>query len=163
MIKRASRFPLRHGRLSGLMLLAVVAGAREGAASIWQREGLIAGDMVSAIEHILDSVRGSQRAALAELPVPPLYVPTGGSHGLLYVIESAYLTDALAHGVRYGAGRVVLSVPGAAALDDRGTLFAPDDPARRAGARATSSRWGFSIDVTFAPSAYREARWRNLR
>jgi c-di-GMP phosphodiesterase len=216
---------------AGLLLLAVVAGARVGDASIRQREGLIAGDLVSAIEHILDSVRDAQSAALAELPgqscervalqfaelrthvnyvrginlvangrlycssaigavdmsldpffehvptatainliggspwqadvpVLPLYVPTGRNHGLLYVIESAYLTDALAHGVRYGAGRVVLSVPGAAALDDRGTLLAPDDPARHAGARATSPRWGFSVGVAFAPSAYKEARWR---
>jgi c-di-GMP phosphodiesterase len=247
MTQQAYRSPIRKTRLAGLMsmlalialiactvgllLLAVLAGVKEGNRSIRQREGLIASDMVLAIEHILDSVRTSQSEALAGLPgqscervarqfaelrthvnyvrginlvsqgrlycssalgpidmplapfftyepavtsinliggspwqphvpVLPLYVPTGRNLGLLYVIESTYLTDALAHGVRYGAARVALSVSGAAAIDDRGTLLAPSDALRHAGARATSSRWGFSVDVAFAPSAYREARWR---
>ncbi|WP_258396907.1 EAL domain-containing protein [Paraburkholderia unamae] len=247
MINRASRSPARNMRLAGLkptfaliamlacaagvLLCAVVAGVREGAQQIRQREGLIASDMVSAVERVLERVRSSQSDALAALPgqpcervalpfaelgtrvnyvrginlvangrlycssavgpvdlplapffthepaatainliggspwqprepVLPLYVPTGEKLGLLYVIESTYLTDALAHGVRYGAGRVTLSVPGAAALDDRGVLLAQDDPARHAGARATSPRWGFSVDVTFAPQAYAQARWQ---
>ncbi|SDE28871.1 EAL domain-containing protein [Paraburkholderia lycopersici] len=248
MPRQAYRSPVRKRRLSGLiptlglivtfvcaaslLLFAIAAGIREGDRSIRRREALIAHDMVSAIEHILDSVRGAQGAALAALagqpcervarrfaelrthvnyvrginlvangrlycssafgpyelplapffphvpagiainliggspwqphvPVMPLYVPAGENLGLLYVIESAYLTDALAHGVRYGAGRVTLSVPGAAALDDRGALLAADGPASRAGARATSSRWGFSVDVVFAPPAYQAARWKS--
>ena len=247
MTKPATWFPVRKSLWSGLtptltaivtfvcaaslLLLAAVAGVREGDKSIRKHEGLIAQDMVSAIEHILDSVLTSQSAALAALPgqpcervarqfaelrthvnyvrginlvangrvycssalgpydlplapfftqvpastaitliggspwqahvpVMPLYVPTGENVGLLYVIESAYLADALAHGVRYGAGRVTLSVPGAAAIDDRGALLAAGDLARHAGARATSSRWGFAVDVAFAASAYRDARWK---
>ncbi|QGZ66903.1 EAL domain-containing protein [Paraburkholderia acidisoli] len=221
-----------------LLLLAVVAGVREGTESIREREGLIARDMVTAVGRMLDSVQSSQSGALAALPgetcesvarrfavlrtrvnyvrginlvangriycsaalgpldmtlapfftqvpgvtsinliggspwqptvpVLPLYVPTGPSVGLLYVIESTYIADALAHGVRYGADRVTLTVPGAGTLDDRGVWTsaqaardADERATRRPGARAVSKRWGFDVSVSFPGAAYDEARWK---
>lgn len=254
MTPSADWFPVRKRPLSGvmptfallatcvcalaLMLLAVVAGVREGTESIRDRERLIARDMVTAIDRMLDSVRSSQRDALATLPgqtcenvarhfaelrthvnyvrginlvsggriycssalgpldrpltpffaqiptstsitliggspwqptvpVLPLYVPVSGTLGLLYVIESAYITDALAHGVRYGAAHITLTVPGAGTLDDRGqwtSAQAASEAAERAttrpGARAASPHWGFDVSVAFPPEAYDEARWK---
>ncbi len=222
----------------GLLLLAMIAGVREGTESIRARERLIAVDMVAAVERMLDSVHTSQRGALAALPgqrcesvarrfaelrthvnyvrgvnlvangriycssalgpldrplapffatvpartsinliggspwqptvpVMPLYVPTHDGLGLLYVIESTYITDALAHGVRYGASRVTLTVPGAGTLDDLGVWTsaqaaqeAADHAPGRPGARAAAQRWGFDVSVAFAPAAYDAARWK---
>ncbi|WP_244173579.1 CSS-motif domain-containing protein [Caballeronia temeraria] len=58
------------------------------------------------------------------VPVLPVFRSTGHGTGLLYVIEGAYVADILAHGLRYGASKVTLSVTGSGAIDEHGVSFA---------------------------------------
>ncbi|MBN3763424.1 EAL domain-containing protein [Burkholderia sp. Ac-20365] len=93
-------------------------------------------------------------------PVMPLFVPTHQKTGLLYVVESTYLADTLAHGVRYEAGQVVLVVSNARALNARGEVISADSAAALNGTRASSSRWAFSIAVAAAPRFISQTHWK---
>lgn len=93
-------------------------------------------------------------------PVMPLYMPTQRSAGLLYIVESAYLADTLAHGVRYEAGQVVLVVSNARALNARGELISAQSAASLRGTRAASPRWTFSVIVVAAPEFVTQTHWK---
>ncbi|WP_321574552.1 EAL domain-containing protein [Paraburkholderia franconis] len=95
-----------------------------------------------------------------DTPVMPLYVSTGPDTGLLYVVEAAYLADALAHGVRYEADHVVLVVSNTGALNNSGNMIPADSAAARQGTRASSTRWAFSIAVVAAPEFVSHAHWK---
>jgi EAL domain-containing protein (putative c-di-GMP-specific phosphodiesterase class I) len=95
-----------------------------------------------------------------DVPVMPIYVATSKDAGLLYVVEGTYLTDALAHGVRYEANQVVLAVANVGALNARGETMSADRPAALRGTRASSPRWPFSVVVAAAPAFVSQVQWK---
>lgn len=95
------------------------------------------------------------------IPVLPVFRSVGNGTGLLYVIEAPYLTDILAHGLRYGAGKVTLSVTGSGAIDEHGVFSAAGVAAApRSGTQVRSAGFPFSVTVTASPAFASKMRWK---
>jgi hypothetical protein len=92
---------------------------------------------------------GTSIRLLHETPFQPrtaviaLFDATGDRRGILYIVEGAYIADALAQAVGLDA-RAMLSVDGTNAIDDKGT-FSDSLPANALS--VASHRWPFSIRV----------------
>jgi EAL domain-containing protein (putative c-di-GMP-specific phosphodiesterase class I) len=95
------------------------------------------------------------------VPVLPVFRATGHGTGLLYVIEAPYVADILAHGLRYGASKVTLSVTGSGAIDEHGVFFAAGVAAApRSGTQVRSAGFPFSVTVTASPAFASQMRWK---
>jgi c-di-GMP phosphodiesterase len=92
------------------------------------------------------------------IPVLPVFRSTGHGTGLLYVIEAPYVADILAHGLRYGASKVTLSVTGSGAIDKRDVFFVAAPP--RSGSQVRSAGFPFSVTVTASPAFASQMRWK---
>lgn len=95
------------------------------------------------------------------IPVLPVFRSTGLGTGLLYVIEAPYVADILAHGLRYGAAKVTLSVTGSGAIDEHEVFSAGGVAAApRSGTRVRSTGFPFSVTVTASPAFASQMRWK---
>jgi c-di-GMP phosphodiesterase len=95
------------------------------------------------------------------IPVLPVFRPTGHGTGLLYVIEAPYIADILAHGLRYGAGKVTLSVSGSGAIDEGDGFFvAGVAAASSSGTQVRSAGFPFSVTVTASHAFASQMRWK---
>lgn len=96
-----------------------------------------------------------------DIPVLPVFRPTAPGTGLLYVIEAPYIADVLAHGVSYGAGKVMLSVAGSGSIDEHGVFSAATvASASRSGRGAASADFPFTVTVTASPAFVSQVRWK---
>jgi EAL domain-containing protein (putative c-di-GMP-specific phosphodiesterase class I) len=95
------------------------------------------------------------------IPVLPVFRSTGHGRGLLYVIEAPYVADILAHGLRYGASRATLSVPGSGAIDEHDIFSAAGGGAApRSGTEVRSASFPFAVTVTASPAFASQMRWK---
>lgn len=95
------------------------------------------------------------------VPVLPVFRSTGRGTGLLYVIEAPYVADILAHGLRYGASKVTLSVTGSGAIDQQGVFFATGVAAApSSGTQVRSSSFPFSVTAEASPAFASQMRWK---
>lgn len=110
-------------------------------------------------EQGISLIRGTPyQPAVAVLPV---FVPTGPGTGLLYVIEGPYVTDILAHGLRYGAEKATLSVTGSGAIDEHGVFSAAAAaPAPRSGTEVKSAGFPFRVTVKASPAFASQMYWK---
>lgn len=106
----------------------------------------------------LDPSRGAPSIALLaqtrfqpSIPVLAVFNPIPGNSGVLYIIEGDYLSDALAHGVRYGAANAALSVEGSGTLDEHGRFFSGVPNHVAYSTRVASHIWPFAILVASSP------------
>ncbi|WP_409934743.1 EAL domain-containing protein [Paraburkholderia sp. BCC1884] len=95
------------------------------------------------------------------VPVLPVFVPTGHDTGLLYVIEGSYVTDILAHGLRYGADKVTLSVTGSGAIDEHGVFSAAGATVvPRSGTQVASTVFPLRVAVTASTAFASQMDWK---
>jgi c-di-GMP phosphodiesterase len=96
-----------------------------------------------------------------DIPVLPVFRSTGHGTGLLYVIEAPYIADVLAHGLSYGASKVMLSVAGSGSIDEHGAFSAASvASASRLGTEAASADFPFTVAVTASPALMSQVRWK---
>jgi EAL domain-containing protein (putative c-di-GMP-specific phosphodiesterase class I) len=116
---------------------------------------------VSAAQRDLDIslIRGTPYQPA--IPVLPVFRSTGHGTGLLYVIEAPYVANILAHGLRYGASNVRLSVTGSGAIDEHDVFSAAGVAAApRLGTQVGSADFPFSVTVTVSPAFASQMRWK---
>lgn len=94
------------------------------------------------------------------VPVLVMFHRTAPGKGVLSVIEAAYLTDALAHGLRYGAQTAVISVPGTGRISAHGVFMPASAPLGQYTTRVASERWPFSILVSSSASFVSGMHWK---
>ncbi|HHT8994590.1 TPA: EAL domain-containing protein [Burkholderia cenocepacia] len=81
------------------------------------------------------------------IPVLSAFRATARGAGVLYLIESDYVADALNHGTGDGAETATLSIAGSGRLDQHGK-FAPETAAGPVGGSTMASqRWPFTVSV----------------
>lgn len=96
-----------------------------------------------------------------DIPVLPVFRSTGPGTGLLYVIEASYIADVLAHGVSYGAGKVMLSVTGSGSIDEHGVFSAKTvASASRLDGGDASANFPFTVTVTASPTFVSQVHWK---
>ncbi|CAB3760332.1 EAL domain-containing protein [Paraburkholderia solisilvae] len=93
-------------------------------------------------------------------PVISMYEPSGDGKGVEYTIEGVYVTDTLAHGIRYGAQQVILSMPGSGVLTDKGDFVPSIKTPTDVGTRVYSTQWPFSVAVLASATLATEMHWR---
>jgi c-di-GMP phosphodiesterase len=93
------------------------------------------------------------------IPALALFTPTESDSGVLYIIEGDYLSDALVHGVRYGAESAALAVEGNGALDESGRFFSGAATHFAYTTRVRSQAWPFVILVATSPAHAARNRW----
>jgi c-di-GMP phosphodiesterase len=93
-------------------------------------------------------------------PVISMYEPTGDGEGVQYTVEGVYVADTLAHGIRYGAQQVFLSMPGSGVLNDKGEFVPAIKTPSEIGTRVYSTQWPFSIAVLASAALATEMHWR---
>jgi EAL domain-containing protein (putative c-di-GMP-specific phosphodiesterase class I) len=94
------------------------------------------------------------------VPVISMYEPAGDGKGVQYTIEGVYVADALAHGIRYGAQQVFLSMPGSGVLNDKGEFVPAIKTPNRVGTRVFSTEWPFSIAVLASATLATDMHWK---
>lgn len=109
-------------------------------------------------QHGISLIRGTPYQPAT--PVLPVFRSTGHGIGLLYIIEAPYVADILEHGLRYGAGKVMLSVTGSGSIDEHGVFFAADEATSRSGTRVASAGYPLAITVTASPEFVSRMRWK---
>ncbi|MEX3897857.1 CSS-motif domain-containing protein [Paraburkholderia sp. BR10954] len=93
------------------------------------------------------------------VPVLAMFNRTAPGTGVLSIIEADYLTDALAHGVRYGAQMASMSVRDTGRLNARGAFEPASAPLPAYSTRATSRKWPFVILVSSSAAFISRTQW----
>ena len=82
------------------------------------------------------------------VPVLAIFNRTAPDTGVLSIVEGDYLTDALAHGVWYGAQTASISVRDTGRIDAHGAFVPASGPMAIYATRVASHKWPFAILVS---------------
>ncbi|WP_082855051.1 EAL domain-containing protein [Paraburkholderia phytofirmans] len=93
-------------------------------------------------------------------PVLTMFDATGQGTGILYLIAGTYIADALAHGVRFSAQHVALSLAGVGLLTDNDGFVPVPKSAPSYTTNVTSGAWPFSITLSSSPEFASQLRWQ---
>jgi EAL domain-containing protein (putative c-di-GMP-specific phosphodiesterase class I) len=117
-------------------------------------------------DYPLSAGRGDSIGLLAEtryqpgVPVLAMFNRTATGTGVLSIIEGDYLSDALAHGVRYGAQTASISVTDTGGMNSHGAFVRASAPLTAYTTRATSHKWPFAILVSSSDSFTSGMQWK---
>lgn len=93
------------------------------------------------------------------VPVLAMFHRTAPGRGVLSIVEAEYLTDALAHGLRYGAHTAVISVSGTGTISARGVFMPASAPLAEYTTRVASQKWPFAILVSSSAGFVSGMHW----
>ncbi|WP_236572876.1 EAL domain-containing protein [Burkholderia sp. 8Y] len=94
------------------------------------------------------------------VPVLVIFNRTAPGTGVLSVVEGDYLTDALAHGVRYGAHTASLLVGDTGRITASGAYVGAAAPLSAYTTRAESRKWPFAILVSSSDRFISSMHWK---
>ena len=94
------------------------------------------------------------------VPVLVIFNRTAPGTGVLSIVEGEYLTDALAHGVRYGAQTASILVRDTGRINARGTFVSASGPPARYAIRVASRKWPFTILVSSSDGFISAMHWK---
>ncbi|MFM0441349.1 EAL domain-containing protein [Paraburkholderia strydomiana] len=94
------------------------------------------------------------------VPVLVIFNRTALGTGVLSIVEGDYLTDALAHGVRYGAQTASISMRDTGRIDARGIFRPASAPLAAYTTRVASRKWPFAILVSSSGGFISGMHWK---
>jgi EAL domain-containing protein (putative c-di-GMP-specific phosphodiesterase class I) len=94
------------------------------------------------------------------VPVLVMFHATSNRLGVLYIVEGEYIADLLAHGVRYGARQIAVSIADNGRLDDQGKFEPASEPQPADLSRVASGTWPLSIVLSASPEFVSQMRWK---
>ncbi|HEX7935587.1 MAG TPA: cyclic diguanylate phosphodiesterase [Paraburkholderia sp.] len=94
------------------------------------------------------------------VPVLAMFDRTAPGTGVLSIVEGDYLSDALAHGVTYGAQIASMSVKDTGRLNVHGAFLPASAPLTAYATRVASRKWPFAILVSSSSAFISGVRWK---
>jgi sensor c-di-GMP phosphodiesterase-like protein len=140
--------------------VALVSGERVYCSSVMASMNIPLSAYFSATQHDvgMDLIRGTPFQPT--VPVLTAFHAISPTTGLLYVIDAPYIAHILAHGLRYGAGKLTLSVAGSGTIDADDIFSADSLETSGSGTRVASVEFPISVNVTASDHFISQVRWK---